>query len=107
MQGPGGPGRGPTSACVSIFNHPIWGEIIRFSFLRPCSLAFVIFLTSKIILTTVFLRNKADGIPPDPSDFMAFKVALMYYEFLSWQCVLDGNLHLFVEVFILHKLLLG
>lgn len=94
-----GPGsRQPSPACVGIFNHPIWGRIIRSNFLRPCSLAFIIFVTSKISLTTIFLCNKAYGITSNPSDFMAFRVAFMYYEFLNWQCLLDGNLQLLVEV---------
>lgn len=94
-----GPGsREPNYACVRIFNHPILGRIIRSNFLRPCSLAFIIFFTSKISLTTIFLCNQAYGITPNPSDFMAFRVAFMYYEFLNWQCLLDGNLQLFVEV---------
>lgn len=94
-----GPGsRQPSPACVSIFNHPILGRIIRSNILRLCSLAFIIFFTSKISLMTIFLWNKAYGITSNPSDFMAFRVAFMYYEFLSWQCLLDGNLQLFVEV---------
>lgn len=60
--------------------------------------AFIIFFTSKINLTTIFLHNQAYGITPNLSDFMAFRVAFVYYEFLSWQCLLDGNLQLFVEV---------
>lgn len=83
-------GREQNSVCVSLLNHPILEKIIRFNFLRLCSLAFIISFSSKINLTTIFL-HKAYGIIPNPSDFMAIRVAFMYYEFLSCQCLLDGN----------------
>lgn len=38
---------------------------------------------------------------------MAFRAAFMYYEFLNWQCLFDGNLQLFVEVLSGVNLLLG
>lgn len=50
-------GRGKNSVCVSIFNHPILGKIIPFNFLKLCLLAFIIFFTSKINLTTIFLHH--------------------------------------------------
>ena len=43
--------------CVSILNHPILGKIIPFNFFGLCSLAFIIFFTSQINLTTLFLHH--------------------------------------------------
>lgn len=100
--------REKNSPCVSIFNHSILGKIIHFNFLRPCSLAFIIFFYFKDQLDNCFfLQSQAYGITPNPSDFMAFRAAFMYYEFLNWQCLFDGNLQLFVEVLSGVNLLLG
>lgn len=88
-----GPGsREPNSACVRIFNHPIWGRIICSNFLRPCSLAFIIFL---------YFKDQLD-------DYFSLQQGLWYYSKSIWFHGLQGCFHVLwiseLAVFIRWKL---